>query len=458
MKEQDENSDSNPLIPNFDNRLNSQIVFREDSETGVLDNLDGLPTFPTKLDDGRAYGFKPVNSPSTDMDLQVQGIEQEPLILNYLEEKEEEVAVFDPEGNTKEEPVSKVVSITIYVVDEYVILESSSEISTSKVVSVLRDSIGLEIEEVQFPPEFCSWLKYAGGEGKELFEHLEIQRLRYATYKGGESIEDQVRVEGDPSASESIVAEVADRDLISLRADFEVYGYSVMSQIRSYGRLTVSVQESRTDLNSSQRLLIALSFIVEFCNYFFTWKKDKTTPPDSVTAKSLRESIDITGSPKKVQSQDSNDQLSVRTNSEFWRKSPKDLIDDGESELIEFKDARCSDEKIVKELVALANKRGGALLLGVSDDGSIGGIDDIGRREMDIQNRLDTTVSPRIACEIEFEQVEQSQILVFRIGRYTELPHSVSGTFYTRRGTTKRKLTPYELSYLMPNRSDDQQY
>ncbi|MEQ9168213.1 MAG: ATP-binding protein [Fulvivirga sp.] len=52
----------------------------------------------------------------------------------------------------------------------------------------------------------------------------------------------------------------------------------------------------------------------------------------------------------------------------------KQLVSQGESETLEFKRKVAHPEKIVKEIVAFANTKGGKLLIGVSDDGTIPGV------------------------------------------------------------------------------------
>ena len=50
------------------------------------------------------------------------------------------------------------------------------------------------------------------------------------------------------------------------------------------------------------------------------------------------------------------------------------LIAGGESETLDFKQTISDASKIAKTLVAFANNKGGTLLIGVRDNGSISGI------------------------------------------------------------------------------------
>lgn len=57
----------------------------------------------------------------------------------------------------------------------------------------------------------------------------------------------------------------------------------------------------------------------------------------------------------------------------------KHIIDGGESLEVEFKSADANDRELIEEIVCMANGRGGWLLLGVEDDGSITGLKQDGR-------------------------------------------------------------------------------
>lgn len=52
----------------------------------------------------------------------------------------------------------------------------------------------------------------------------------------------------------------------------------------------------------------------------------------------------------------------------------KELITAGEHSQVEFKSSQVKPEDLAKEIVALLNFRGGKILLGVEDDGTITGV------------------------------------------------------------------------------------
>src|SRR5687767_10489320 len=52
----------------------------------------------------------------------------------------------------------------------------------------------------------------------------------------------------------------------------------------------------------------------------------------------------------------------------------KKLVAQGEGPFLEFKRKASFPEKIIREMIAFANTRGGTLLLGVGDDGTLPGL------------------------------------------------------------------------------------
>ena len=52
----------------------------------------------------------------------------------------------------------------------------------------------------------------------------------------------------------------------------------------------------------------------------------------------------------------------------------KKLVSHGESSSLEFKRNASYPDKIVREMIAFANAKGGTLLVGISDDGQVAGL------------------------------------------------------------------------------------
>ena len=126
------------------------------------------------------------------------------------------------------------------------------------------------------------------------------------------------------------------------------------------------------------------------------------------------------------------------------RPELSDLITNGESSGVEFKRDDVRPEDLAREIVALANLRGGRVLLGVEDDGTISGI----RRERLEQWVMDTVfgavVHPMILPFYEEIQVSPGcRVAVITITQGIAKPYVVRyrgrEDIYVRMGSTSRR-------------------
>lgn len=103
----------------------------------------------------------------------------------------------------------------------------------------------------------------------------------------------------------------------------------------------------------------------------------------------------------------------------------KDLIFEGESTTLEFKRKFTTSSKIAKEISALANTRGGYILFGIDDDGSIVGVDsEKGEVEL-IQTACNYHLEPPIIPDIEIIGLYGRDIVILKIEESNLKPHRV---------------------------------
>lgn len=123
-----------------------------------------------------------------------------------------------------------------------------------------------------------------------------------------------------------------------------------------------------------------------------------------------------------------------------------ELVANGESTLVEFKRDDVRPEQLAREVVALVNVRGGRILLGVEDDGSIPGI----QRE-DLEHLVMDTVFARYVHPWilpTYEEVELDdgvRVAVVTVTQGTAKPyvvrHQDREEIYIRMGSTSRRAT-----------------
>ncbi len=103
--------------------------------------------------------------------------------------------------------------------------------------------------------------------------------------------------------------------------------------------------------------------------------------------------------------------------------SIKSLILQGEGVMIDFKKTITSTEKIAKSLVAFANNKGGKLLIGVADDGSIKGVKSEEEEKYMILTAAHQFCKPAIEPHFEEIYVDDKLVLVVEIPESDTKPH-----------------------------------
>lgn len=103
--------------------------------------------------------------------------------------------------------------------------------------------------------------------------------------------------------------------------------------------------------------------------------------------------------------------------------SIKSLILQGEGVTLDFKKTITNTEKIAKSLVAFANNRGGKLLIGVADDGSIKGVKSEEEEKYMILTAAHQCCKPAIEPTFDEIYVDDKLVLVVNIPESDTKPH-----------------------------------
>jgi hypothetical protein len=101
----------------------------------------------------------------------------------------------------------------------------------------------------------------------------------------------------------------------------------------------------------------------------------------------------------------------------------RNLVKKGESETLEFKRKVAEPVKIVREVVAFANHKGGVLLIGVDDDGSIPGLKYADEDEFLLTHAIQQHCSPPVDYVVEkLNLTEKRQVLIFYVKQSLHKP------------------------------------
>jgi predicted HTH transcriptional regulator len=117
---------------------------------------------------------------------------------------------------------------------------------------------------------------------------------------------------------------------------------------------------------------------------------------------------------------------SKRMKFHFDYASLKEIAKKGEGLQIEYKLKAKHPEKIVREIVAFANTKGGKLIIGIDDDGLIKGLKFAQEDEYSLINAIETLCKPAISYEILQTTLKDGrEVLVFDIEASNCKPHFV---------------------------------
>lgn len=105
----------------------------------------------------------------------------------------------------------------------------------------------------------------------------------------------------------------------------------------------------------------------------------------------------------------------------------KKLIFEGEGVSLDFKKTITRCEKIAKTMVAFANNKGGRLLIGVADDGSIKGVKFEDEEKYMITKAANFFIRPALEPVFEEIYVDDKLVLVVNIENSNTKPHYALG-------------------------------
>jgi len=102
----------------------------------------------------------------------------------------------------------------------------------------------------------------------------------------------------------------------------------------------------------------------------------------------------------------------------------QNLVRQGETDTLEFKTKANHPEKIVKEMVAFANTKGGQLLVGVNDQGEIMGLAAADEELYTLENAIRKYCFPKISYRYEIIPVSTKKaIIIYTIFESELKPH-----------------------------------
>lgn len=122
------------------------------------------------------------------------------------------------------------------------------------------------------------------------------------------------------------------------------------------------------------------------------------------------------------------------------------IIAIGEGEKTEFKSS--FTDEVVISLTAFANAKGGAVYIGISNDGKVKGVVLGTETLQNWLNEIKNKTIPAIVPNVDVVDFEDKKVVVFSVVEYPVKPVSVKGRHYQRRVNSNHLLTAVEISDL----------
>ena len=98
----------------------------------------------------------------------------------------------------------------------------------------------------------------------------------------------------------------------------------------------------------------------------------------------------------------------------------------GEGPHLEFKQRVPSPTRMAKEVAAFANTRGGNLLIGISDDGTVTGLKDAAEEEYALRHAVEEYSDPPVAVDTQRVRISRKRdVIVVSVSESSRKPHYV---------------------------------
>lgn len=125
------------------------------------------------------------------------------------------------------------------------------------------------------------------------------------------------------------------------------------------------------------------------------------------------------------------------------------LINQGEGLKLEFKPSLSDIQRITEIVCSFANSKGGIVLIGVSDDGKIHGVD-IGKQTIErLTNIIVDNLDPKIYPEITPLKIDKKSLILIEVSKSTDKPHLVCGKAFIRIGKNTKSMSRSEYERLL---------
>ncbi len=122
----------------------------------------------------------------------------------------------------------------------------------------------------------------------------------------------------------------------------------------------------------------------------------------------------------------------------------KSIISSGESLTTEFKQS--FDKEAIETVSAFANTKGGYLIIGIKDNGTISGVTIGNESTQNYINQIKNATEPSLIVDIEVLKIDDKTILAIKVDEFPIKPVSFKGKYFKRVQNSNHQLNLTEIS------------
>lgn len=128
------------------------------------------------------------------------------------------------------------------------------------------------------------------------------------------------------------------------------------------------------------------------------------------------------------------------------------LIAKGEGQQVELKRSPAELETGVRATAAMANADGGHVIFGVSDDGTILGVEIGDQTKERVVQAITDNIDPALYPSVDYVDLDGKTVIVVTVARSDDSPHSVRGRPWKRVGASNKQMKRTEYERLLLQR------
>jgi len=117
-----------------------------------------------------------------------------------------------------------------------------------------------------------------------------------------------------------------------------------------------------------------------------------------------------------------------------------ELVRKGEGDMLEFKLSFADIGDILRTICAFANHKGGVIIVGVSDEGQVAGVEVDNTTLNRLENTIREAIEPKVYPTIRVKAINNKTVVIIQVPEGVNKPYFYRGVCYTRIETVTRSV------------------